>query len=300
VYVPFAYHLLKSTYFQNPLLAGGGRSAQAGFNKDGLAVIPLPIPPLHEQHAIAHILSTLDDKIDLNRRMNETLEAMALATFQNWFVDAAQTGVHEGWRESTIGQEVRVVGGSTPSTTKSEFWEGGTNYWATPKDLSNLTSPILLDTERCITDAGLAQISSGLLPAGTVLLSSRAPIGYLAISEVPVAVNQGFIAMVCDRALPNHFVRLWAKENMEVIEANANGTTFLEISKSNFRPLRVLVPPKSILDDFRRQVEQLHQQMVLNLEESRTLAAIGDALLPKLLSGEIPVKDAGKFVGGTA
>jgi type I restriction enzyme S subunit len=131
-----------------------------------------------------------------------------------------------------------------------------------------------------------------LLPAGTVLLSSRAPIGYLVISQVPVAVNQGFIAMICDKALPNYFVRLWAQDNMDAIVANANGTTFLEISKKNFRPLPVTVPPKPVLDEFVRRVEPLHRRMVLNLEESRTVAALRDALLPKLLSGELRVKGA--------
>ncbi|MBM3890771.1 MAG: restriction endonuclease subunit S, partial [Verrucomicrobia bacterium] len=242
---------------------------------------------LPEQRAIASVLGALDDKIELNRRMNETLEALAQGLFKAWFVDPTQDGLPKGWRESTIGEEVRVVGGSTPSTSEPEFWEGGTHHWATPKDLAPLASPVLLDTERKITDAGVQQISSGLLPVATVLLSSRAPIGYLAISEVPVAVNQGFIAMVCDKKLPNYYVRLWAKENMEAIKANANGTTFLEISKKNFRPLPVVVPPEPLLKDFKRQVEPLHRQMVLNLKESRTLAGLRDALLPKLLSGEL-------------
>ena len=200
---------------------------------------------------------------------------------------ATQAGLPKGWCESTIGEEVRVVGGSTPSTSKPEFWEGGTTHWATPKDLSNLSSPVLLDTERRITDAGLQEISSGLLPIGTVLLSSRAPIGYLVIAEVPVAVNQGFIAMICDKTLPNYYVWLWVSQNMDAIKGCANGTTFMEISKSNFRPLPMLVPPKPLLEEFKRQVEPLHRQIVLNLRESRTLAAMRDALLPKLLSGEL-------------
>ena len=103
--------------------------------------------------------------------MNETLEALAQSLFKSWFVDATQSALPKGWRESTIGEEVRVVGGSTPSTSKTEFWEDGTHHWATPKDLSNLNSPVLLETERKITDAGVQQISSGLLPVGTVLLS---------------------------------------------------------------------------------------------------------------------------------
>jgi type I restriction enzyme S subunit len=231
------------------------------------------------------VLGALDDKIELNRRMNETLEAIGKAEFRRMKDEG-------GGRESTIGEEVRVVGGSTPSTSKPGFWEGGTHHWATPKDLAGLSSPVLLDTDRRVTDAGLAQISSGLLPPGTVLLSSRAPIGYLAISEVPVAVNQGFIAMICDKALPNYFVRLWAQENLDAIVANANGTTFLEISKKNFRPLPVTVPPKAALEEFVQQVEPLHRRMVLNLQESRTLAGLRDALLPKLLSGAIRVKNA--------
>jgi very-short-patch-repair endonuclease/ribosomal protein L17 len=99
-------------------------------------------------------------------------------------------GKPEGWRRSMIGSEVIVCGGSTPSTKEPAFWESGEHHWATPKDLSALTSPVLLDTDRKLTDAGIAKISSGLLPAGTVLLSSRAPIGYLAIAEVPTAIDQ--------------------------------------------------------------------------------------------------------------
>jgi type I restriction enzyme S subunit len=215
-------------------------------------------------------------------------------------VDATQSALPKGWRESTIGEEVRVVGGSTPSTTKPEFWEDGAHHWATPKDLSNLNSPVLLETERKITDAGIQQISSGLLPIGTVLLSSRAPIGYLVISEIPVAVNQGFIALICDKTLPNYFVRLWLKNNMEAIEGRANGTTFMEISKTNFRPLPVVVPPPNVLAEFTKQVEPLHRRVVSNLHESRTLAALRGALLPKLLSGELRVPAAAILLEATA
>ena len=290
---------LRSSAVQHFIRTRATTTVQATFNLRDVAMLPIPIPPKSEREAIASMLGALDDKIELNRRMNETLEALAHSVFKAWFVDPTQDGLPKGWRESTIGQEVRVAGGSTPSTSQPEYWEGGTHHWATPKDLAPLTSPVLLDTERKITDAGVQQISSGLLPAGTVLLSSRAPIGYLAIAEVPVAVNQGFIAMVCDKELPNHYVRLWAKQNMEAVEANANGTTFLEISKANFRPLAVVVPPKPLLEDFKRRVEPLYHRMVLNLQESRTLASLRDALLPKLLSGELRVPAAAKLLEAT-
>jgi type I restriction enzyme S subunit len=252
--------------------------------------IPIIVPPLPEQRAIAHILGTLDDKIELNRRMNETLEAMARAIFKSWFVDATENRIPKGWKVAPIGDCVSVFGGSTPSTDDPAFWDGEIHF-TTPKDLASLTAPVLLETERRITKAGLARISSGLLPRGTVLLSSRAPIGYLAISEIPVAVNQGFIAMVCDRILPNHYVLHWARQNMDVIVGNANGTTFLEISKRNFRPIPVIVPPPDVLEAFVGRIEPLYTRIVSNLRESRTLTAIRDALLPKLLSGEIRVQE---------
>jgi type I restriction enzyme S subunit len=120
-------------------------------------------------------------------------------------------------------------------------------------------------------------------------MSSRAPIGYLAIAEIPVAINQGFIALICNLGLPNHYVIHWLRENMETIESRANGTTFLEISKANFRPIPALVPPEPIQRRFTEIVGKLHGMIVANARESRTLAAIRDALLPKLMAGEIRV-----------
>lgn len=277
----------------------------------------LCMPSRTVQDAIAATLGALDDKIELNRKLNATLESMARALFRDWFVDFGPTrakaagaapylspdlwplfpdrldkhGKPEGWEVSTIGDEVRVVGGSTPSTKEPAFWDGGIN-WATPKDLSTLAAPVLLETARTITEAGLEKISSGLLPSGTVLLSSRAPIGYLAISEVPVAVNQGFIAMICDKRLPNVFAWLWTQESMEAIKANANGSTFQEISKRNFRPLPVIVPPAPILQAFDAIIQPLYERIAQNEHESRTLAQTRDLLLPRLMSGELRVAEA--------
>lgn len=294
--------------------------------------LKVPLPPIEDQRAIAHILGTLDDKIELNRRTNETLEQMGHALFKAWFVDfepvrAKMEGrwlrgqtlpglpahlydlfpdrlveselgeIPEGWCHSTIGEEVTVCGGSTPSTKEAEFWEGGHHCWATPKDLSALKFPVLLDTDRKITDAGLAKISSGLLPVGTVLLSSRAPIGYLAIAEVPTAINQGFIAMKCDGVLPNVFVLLWCRESMDAIVGNANGSTFQEISKSNFRPIPVVVPSEPVLASFRKLADSFYQQLVDNERESHSLAQLRDTLLPKLISGEIRVPVAERIAG---
>jgi len=318
--------LMQSSFVQNQLHERATGTTVLGIKQSELRKINLVIPPLSEQKAIAHILSSFDDKIELNRQMNETLEAMARAIFKSWFVDfdpvhAKKEGrqpagmdattadlfpdefkesslglIPKGWKVSTIGESVKIVGGSTPSTKNPDYWEGGTIHWTTPKDLSSLSTPVLLNTERKITELGLKQISSGLLPKGTLLLSSRAPIGYLAISEIPVAINQGYIGMICDKGLPNYYILNWTRENIATIIGRANGTTFLEISKSNFRPIELVIPDIKILDVFIKQVERLYQMIVNNLQESHTLATLRDTLLPKLMSGEIRVKEAEKII----
>jgi type I restriction enzyme S subunit len=279
------------------------------------------IPDTGEQHAITHILGTLDDKIEVNRRMNETLEAMARALFKSWFVDfdpvrAKAEGrdpglpepladlfpfrlvdselgeIPEGWEIKPVGDLADVVGGTTPSTKEPRYWEGGTHAWATPKDLSGVSVPVLLDTERRITDAGLSQVGSGLLPKGTILLSSRAPIGYLAVAELPVAINQGFIAMVAKAGASNLFLLQWASVAHEDIVSRANGSTFLEISKTNFRPIPVVTPSARVMQSFEKLARPLYERIVECERQSRALAELRDSLLPKLISGELRVFNA--------
>ena len=298
------------------------QSVQANFSLGELSSLEIPLPPLAEQKAIAAVLGALDDKIGLNRRMNATLEAMARALFQSWFVDFdpvrakldgrkpigvdpdtaglfpdsfqdSEAGhIPKGWSIQPVGEVVDCVGGGTPSTAEPKYWEGGTHHWTTPKDFSSLQAPVLLDTDRKLTDAGVAKISSGLLPAGTLLLSSRAPVGYLAIAAMPVAINQGFIALKCTERASSFFMLNWCQTSMAEIESRATGTTFAEISKQNFRPIRVVLPPKELMSAFTAKVAPLYAQITANLHQSRTLAILRDTLLPKLLSGELSVAEA--------
>lgn len=138
-----------------------------------------------------------------------------------------------------------------------------------------------------LTDAGIAKISSGLLPAGILLLSSRAPVGYLAISAIPVAVNQGFIAMKCNDRTSNYFMLNWCQTNMGEIKSRATGTTFPEISKNSFRPISVIPPSKAIMAEFTAKVASIYAQITANLRQSQILATLRDALLPKLLSRQL-------------
>jgi type I restriction enzyme, S subunit len=251
-----------------------------------LSEVEIVLPPLKEQKIIAEILSGLDDKIDLLNRQNKTLEELSESMFRQWFVEEAE----ESWELGTIENVVSMKGGTTPSTTIPKYWDGNI-HWTSPRDLSNTTSIFLFDTSRKITEEGLKQISSGLLPIGTLLLSSRAPIGYLALTEIPVAINQGYIAIICDKLVSNYFMYLWCKENMETIENAANGSVFQEISKSAFRTLPFLIPPKEKLKMFDNEVNPMFQKIKSNAKQIKTLTQLRDTLLPKLMSGEATIKE---------
>ncbi len=243
------------------------------------------LPPIEEQKAIAEVLSSLDDKIDLLHRQNKTLENLAQTLFRQWFIEEAK----EEWEIGTLDDILSVKGGSTPSTANSDFWDGEIS-WTTPRDLSSNVGVYLFKTERKITEEGLEKISSGLLPTGTILLSSRAPVGYLAISDIPLAINQGYIAILDNKDFSKYFIYLWLKENIDYIVSNANGSTFLEISKSVFKSLEVIKPPKEIRLKFDNKVIPMFEKIKINSKQIQTLENLRDTLLPKLLRGEVRVE----------
>ena len=204
--------------------------------------------------------------------------------------------IPEGWVLSEIGAQIDIAGGATPPTKTPEFWNNGDIHWTTPKDLSNVEEKILLHTERKITKAGLDKISSGLLPVNTVLMSSRAPVGYLAIAKVPVAINQGYIAMKCNKELSPEFVLQWCSANMPEIVSRASGTTFAEISKKNFNPIPLVMPPVELVKSYTKQASAVYSLIENNMRENNSLTQLRDTLLPKLLSGEITLPEAEQAV----
>lgn len=279
-------------------------------------------PPLHVQQGIADVLGSLDDRINLLRQTNATLESMAQALFKSWFIDfdpvhnkadgrkpegidpatvalfpaefeeSALGLIPKGWGVEPIGDLVQAVGGSTPDTKDATFWEPAVHHWTSPKDLSGATAPVLLDTERKVSPAGLAKISSGLLPPGSLLMSSRAPIGYLTLTQMPVAINQGYIAMPPGGRLPPKYLYFWCKANMAGIKGRANGSTFMEISKKAFRPIPALLPPRPVIDSFVEVAGSLFDRLVANERQARALIELRDALLPRLISGKLRVPEA--------
>lgn len=282
----FIYYLFKNkdthTYLANQ---SSGSANQANISKTSILDLELSFPPLAEQKAIAEVLSSLDDKIDLLHRQNETLEEIAQNLFRQWFVEEAE----DSWEEVYLDDVLSVLGGSTPSTRNPDYWNGNIN-WTSPRDITNLNSIYLFDTPRKITEKGLKKISSGLLPEGTLLMTSRAPVGVLAFAETPLAINQGYIAIIDDKGFSKEFLYLWLKENMEYVHSFANGSTFLEISRSVFKTLRFIVPPKEKIEKFQNSIKTKFDKIKSNQIQIQTLEKLRDTLLPKLMSGEVRVK----------
>ena len=282
----------------------------------------LPFPPLDQQREIAAILASIDDRITLLRETNAILEAIAQALFKSWFVDfdpvrakmegrtpegmaeataalfpdgfeTSELGeVPRGWRVMPVGDAIEAVGGATPDTKNEAFWEPPVHCWTSPKDLSGIAAPVLLDTERKVSNQGLAKIGSGLLPPGTLLMSSRAPIGYLALAQVPLAINQGYIAMLPGGLLPPLYMYFWCRQNMDGIKGRANGSTFMEISKKAFRPIPVLVPSPELMNAFTATADALFARLTANEQQAQTLSTLRNTLLPRLISGQLRLPEA--------
>ncbi|WP_076848565.1 restriction endonuclease subunit S [Burkholderia pseudomallei] len=287
-----------------------------------LESLKIPTPSIAVQRDIGSVLSALDDRIDLLRQTNATLESIAQTLFKSWFIDfdpvrakaegrepdgmdaetaalfpdsfedSALGEIPKGWAVSTVGRVARCVGGGTPSTKEQKFWEPAIHHWTTPKDLSGIAAPVLLDTERRLSDAGLAKVSSGLLPVGTLLMSSRAPIGYLAISQIPLAVNQGYIAMLPGGQLAPEYLYFWCQSNMDAIKQKANGSTFMEISKTAFRPIPIVLPSSEVAACFADLAAKIFERISEGERQRIHLEEIRNTLLPRLISGKLRLPEA--------
>jgi type I restriction enzyme S subunit len=288
----FLYKIIESNSFDRFIQSiAYGTSTQPNMQINVLLSYSLILPPLEEQKSIAAILTSFDDKIELLQAQNKTLEETAQTIFAEWFGKYQIDDVlPEGWRVGKLGEVTKTYGGTTPSTTNPDFWDGDI-YWTSPKDLSNSKGIFLLNTDKKITKEGLKKISSGLLPKRTLLLSSRAPIGYLALTNIELAINQGYIAIVPEQYFSNNFMYLWLTENIKLVENASNGSTFMEISKSSFRNIDCVIPNKVILEKFDNFINPTFEKVLSNLIQIQTLTKTRDELLPRLMSGEVRVNE---------
>ena len=292
----FVYYFLCSKFYELSSLANGG--AQQNLNAQIIKDFPIKIPVnLSDQKKIAGILSALDSKIENNNKINANLEAQAQALFKSWFVDLtpfkdqpfvdSELGpIPQGWKVGKLGDLGDIVGGSTPSKSKPEYYTTHGIAWLTPKDLSTSKAKFTSRGEIDITDEGYNSTSTKLMPRGSVLFSSRAPIGYLTIAKNEICTNQGFKSLVPNGA-GTGFIYYSLRHLTPQIENRATGSTFKEASATLMRSVETIVPPTSILNKFEELLRPILQFQEKKEKENQRLAALRDTLLPKLMSGEI-------------
>lgn len=278
-----------------------GQSAQPGLSVTELTKQPIVVPSLSTQKRIASILSSLDDKIELNRRINENLEQQAQALFKSWFIDFepfkdgkfvdSELGmIPEGWRVGTLEEIGQIIGGGTPSKANSSFYCENGIPWITPKDLSINKSKYISRGENDITEIGYRNSSAKKIPAGSVLFSSRAPIGYIAIANNEVTTNQGFKSVIPTKA-GTCFIYLFLQLYKKYIESLATGSTFKEASGALMKSLKLKIPPQSIFENFEFMLNPLFSQQCVLESEIDHLSKLRDTLLPRLMSGELAITD---------
>lgn len=294
----FMKYVLKTQSYYGFINNYIGGSAQPGMNAKVFTKFNIPKLSLVTQQKIASILSAYDRLIENNTRRIRLLEQMAENLYKEWFVRfrfpehenvEMVNGLPKGWEVKRISNVCETIGGGTPSTTNSAYW-GGDIKWVTPSDITSKKSLALLKIAGRITEEGLKKSSAKLLPPYTILMTSRASIGFFGICPDNVCTNQGFISIIPNKDNVRMYLLYTFKARKEEIISNANGSTFLEISKGRFRKMKLLVPTEDILNMFEKRT-MLNFREVLHLEmQNQLLTRQRDLLLPRLMSGKLEVK----------
>jgi type I restriction enzyme S subunit len=295
---------------------------QVNLSTSAIKEAKITIPALPVQQAIASVLGALDDKIDLNRRMNETLEAMARAIFKDWFVDFGPTRakmegrspylapeiwalfpgsfdesdqgeIPKGWRLSRLGDEVEAILGGTPSRSEPTFW-GGDIPWINSGKANEFR---IIEPSEFITQTGLRSSATKVLPERTTVIAiTGATLGQVSITEIATCANQSVVGVPGTAAFPSEFIYFWVKENIDRLISSQTGGAQQHINKNNVNELPILCPSAQIVNAYVALAHPVFDRITVGCLESRTLAALRNTLLPKLMSGEIRVKDAEKSV----
>lgn len=298
----YVFYALMATRHDLTIQAAG--AAQQNLNQGLIRSFEIPIISLDKQRSIAAILGDLDDLIENNRRRIEILEEMARLTYREWFVhfrfpghedvelvDSDLGPIPEGWDVLPVGTVVDTAGGGTPAKKKPEYWEDPSIVWYTPSDLTKQPAMFAFGSGDEINELGLSKSSAKLFPPRTVMMTSRATIGEIAISTTEASTNQGFISCVPNDRLSEYHLYFWLQDNVELFHTLAGGATFKELRKSTFRDLPIAVPTPEIEGRFNDAVGPMCQLVENLLRQNAVLSEARDLLLPRLISGELDVSD---------
>ena len=298
IYSRYLYYKMLSNDFYMMADAVAVGAAQRTVSLTALRNMEINIPNKETQKRIADILSAYDDLIENNQKQIKLLEEAAQRLYKQRFIDLKfpghettkiVDGLPEGWKKRIISEVCETIGGGTPSTSKQEYYHNGKIPWATPTDLTKNDSLVLLDTEKKITEEGLKHSSAKLLPCNSILMTSRASIGYFAICDFPVCTNQGFISCIPYNSDMFYYLLFNLMCRVDEIKGKATGSTFLEITKREFRNMEIVEPSESLLKNFSKIIEPIVNKIRTVKKEIVGLTQSRDRLLPKLMNNEIEV-----------
>ncbi|MCX4131406.1 restriction endonuclease subunit S [Megamonas funiformis] len=265
------------------------------------------------QKQICSLLGLLDDKIEINNKINTELEAMAKTIYDYWFLqfefpneegkpykssggkmvwnEELKREIPEGWTNGLISDLGEIISGGTPSTKHDEYYSKNGIAWVTPYDLSKTTDKYITHGEKDISQKGLEKSSAKLMPKGSILLTSRAPIGYIGISSNEVTTNQGFKSIVPYNKSNSEYIYYLLKSIIPYLKSLGNGSTFAEISKETLSNIPIVIPNKDIIDNFNNKVIHLGKIREIKEQENRELTSLRDFLLPLLMNGQVGFKE---------
>ena len=278
----FLYYILSADKFFDYSNATSTGTKMPRGDKKAIMEYKIFLPPLPVQKKIAGILKSLDDKIELNRQISKNLEEQAQSLYQNMLKNAQI-------KMGTISDIGTVIGGGTPSKKCSDFYTDNGIAWITPKDLSTTRAKFTSRGADDITELGYKNSSAKLMPKGTILFSSRAPIGYISIAQNQICTNQGFKSVIPNSDIGTAFVYFLLKDKISIIENRASGSTFKEATTTLMNSIECDIPDKMSLEKFNKQCNAIFSMQETLQKENQKLASLRDTLLPKLMSGEIEV-----------
>jgi type I restriction enzyme S subunit len=261
----------------------------------------IKLPPLPEQKAIAKILSAIDDKIENNLAINKTLEDMAMALYKHWFVDFGpfQDGefidselglIPKGWEVMPFLELFELLSGGTPKTSIEDYWNGNI-YWVSAKDIGGSGSIYINDTEKKITKLGIKKSATKILPEDTVIVVARGSVGKFGMITKPMCMNQSCYGIYSKSSYSQAITYLLIDSLMKHFLNVAYGSVFDTITTSTFKSISVLLPPDNLMVKIGNEIDVLFRDKKTNIKENQTLTKLRDTLLPKLISGEVRLKE---------
>jgi len=311
IYGRFLFAFMRSQVFKHEVDSLNVGTTIPHLKKTYFPLLVVPIPPRNEQEFIGDLYYFLSKKIEVNRKTSELLEAVGAALFRRWFVDFEfpnqegkpykstggkmqynedlQKEIPQGWTVGCIEDVADVIGGGTPSTKVQSYFTTDGIPWLTPKDLSGFEGKFIAKGATDLTSEGLKNSSAKVLPKGTILFTSRAPIGYLAIALNDIATNQGFKSLVPKGNMKSEYLYQYIKRITPYIQSISSGSTFGEVTGSTMKQIKILIPEMGLLQKFESFMEPINLRIINNSSNSQTLKEIRDLLLPKLMSGKIRV-----------